>query len=89
MSGSTSDSAGVGPFSGGFGIGAAAVGVVSILIGLLAAVDGYTEMGMLVTGDDPILEGVIILTFGVGIGVVALFAGAYMEPGFGGDDHEH
>ncbi len=89
MSGSTSDSTGVGPFTGGFGIGAGALGVVSILFGLFAAIDGYMELGMAVTGDDPMLEGIVLLTFGVGIGVVALFVGAYMEPGFGGDDHGH
>ena len=89
MSESTSDSTGIGPFSGGFGIGAGVVGIASVLFGIFAAIDGYMELGVAATGDDPMLEGVILLTFGIGVGIIALFIGAYMEPGFGGDEHEH
>lgn len=92
MSGSASDSPAIGPFEGGFGIGAAVVGVVSILFGVYAAYDGYMGMGVVVGGADslsePILQGIIILTFATAVGILALYIGAYMEPGFRGD-HEH
>lgn len=89
MSGSTSDSMAIGPFDGGFGIGAAVVGVVSILFGVYAAYDGYMGMGIVVGGaespSEPILQGIIILAFATAFGLLALYIGAYMEPGVGGD----
>lgn len=88
MSESTSDSPAIGPFEGGFGIGAAIVGVVSILFGLFTGYDGYMGMGTVVTGNEPILQGLIIFAFAIAFGILALFIGAYMEPGLRGD-HGH
>ncbi|WP_157231344.1 hypothetical protein [Halostagnicola larsenii] len=89
MSESTSDSPAIGPFEGGFGIGAAVVGIVSILFGVYAAYDGYMGTGMVVRSvepmSEPILQGIILLAFASAFGIIALYVGAYMEPGLGGD----
>ncbi|SFS81726.1 hypothetical protein SAMN04488556_2983 [Halostagnicola kamekurae] len=89
MSESTSDSPAIGPFEGGFGIGAAVVGVVSILFGAFAGYQGYMGGGMVVRGveplSEPLLQGIVLLAFASAFGIVALFAGAYMEPGVRGD----
>ncbi|MCU4924947.1 hypothetical protein OB905_02965 [Halobacteria archaeon AArc-dxtr1] len=77
----------IGPFAGTFGIGSAVVGVLALLVGILAFVDVYMELDLFVPGEEPLLEGFVILTFGVGFAVLALFVGAYMEPGVGDDGH--
>ncbi|KMT45887.1 hypothetical protein EL22_26455 [Halostagnicola sp. A56] len=89
MSESTADSPAIGPFEGGFGIGAAVVGVVSILFGAFAGYEGYMGGGMVVQGvepmSEPLLQGIVLLAFAFAFGVAALFVGAYMEPGVRGD----
>lgn len=87
MTGATSETTGFGPFTGPFGIGAAVVGILFLLVGIVGFVDGYQEMGLFLPGNSPLVEGAVILTFGAGLGVATLFIAAYMEPGFGDDGH--
>ena len=77
----------IGPFAGRFAIGSAALGVLLALIGIVGFVDGWQELDLFLPANEPLLEGLVLLTFALGFAVVALFIGAYMESGFGDDDH--
>ncbi|WP_254767895.1 hypothetical protein [Salinilacihabitans rarus] len=80
---------GVGPFESTFNLSAAVVGALAILLGVVAGWTGYQGGELLVVGRElTILEGAVALTFGAGVGVLALWIAFYMEPGFG-DDHGH
>lgn len=80
---SAADSSGVGPFNSRFQIGAAVVSGLSFLFALVFAWTGYQEMALLAVGPElNIVAGMAGLMLAGFVGVVALVAAFYMEPGF-------
>ncbi|WP_339103603.1 hypothetical protein [Haloterrigena salinisoli] len=83
MTSSTANSSGVGPFDGGFQIGAAIVSAVLFLVAIVFAWTGFQGMQLFVVGTEMnIVTGAVgfMLTmfFAIGALIVALF----MDSGF-------
>ena len=83
VSSSAAESSGVGPFNSRFQIGSAIVSGLSFLFVLVFAWMGYQEMALLAVGPElNIVSGMAGLMLAGFVGVVALVAAFYMEPGF-------
>ena len=83
MTNATASSTDSGLFDTPFSIGATIVGAILLLLGLLIAWTGYQGNELLVVGTElDIVTGAAGLMLAWFFGVVALFAGLYMEPGF-------
>ncbi|ADB60773.1 hypothetical protein Htur_1888 [Haloterrigena turkmenica DSM 5511] len=83
MTSSTANSSGVGPFDGGFQVGAAVVSAVLFLVAIVFAWTGFQGMQLFVVGTQmDIITGAVgfMLTmfFAIGALIVALF----MDSGF-------
>ena len=81
MTNSTATSSGVGPFESRFQTGAAALSVCSFLTAVVIGWMGYQE-STFVGAELNILSGSAGLLLAGFLGIVALVAAFYMEPGF-------
>jgi hypothetical protein len=83
MTGSTADSGGLGLFDTTFSTGATVVSLLSLLIGIGFMVMGQQSMVLPVFDVElSIITGLVGLSFGAFIAVVAFVAAVYMRPGF-------
>ncbi|OVE83264.1 hypothetical protein [Natronolimnobius baerhuensis] len=83
MTNATADSNEGGLFDSTFSIGAVAVAVVFVLIGLLMAWTGYQDDELLLVGTEmSIISGMAGLMVTWFAGLVAFVIAVYMEPGF-------
>ncbi|WP_049924783.1 hypothetical protein [Halopiger djelfimassiliensis] len=72
-----------GLFQTPFSIGAAVVSAVSFIVAALVGWTGYQGSELMVVGTElDIITGAVGFMFAAFIGVVALVAAVYMEPGF-------
>ncbi|PCR90933.1 hypothetical protein [Natrinema ejinorense] len=83
MTSSTASTSDRGLFETRFSVGAAAIGAVAALLGIVFAWTGYNDSALPGIGMElSILTGLIGLLFAFGIALVAFVAALYMEPGF-------
>lgn len=83
MTSSTATSSGVGPFDSLFQTGAAAVSAICFLAAALIGWTGYQKSTLMFVGTElNAVSGAAGLMLAGFIGIVALVAALYMEPGF-------
>jgi hypothetical protein len=84
----SSGSDGLGLFDTTFSTGATVVSVLALLLGIGFMAMGYQEMSLPVADVElSVLTGLVALSFGAFVALVAFVAAVYMKPGFDDDEH--